>query len=139
MDELGKITKNKDTSLETKATISNILISKITICRCKSWTAKKTEGKKKEIHLKSPAGGDLYSQDEKVGPKANWAWNTARGKNGKPEAVLIWAQMWRNDPLEKIIMIGKIEGRGKRGRTNMWWIDFIKETISILIYKNPEL
>ena len=33
--------------------------------------------------------------------------------------------MWRTDSLEKIPMLGKIEGRRKRGRQRMRWLDGI--------------
>ena len=34
--------------------------------------------------------------------------------------------MGRQDSLEKIIMLGKVEGSRKRGRPNMRWIDSLK-------------
>ena len=33
--------------------------------------------------------------------------------------------MWRTDSLEKILMLGKIEGRRRRGRQRMRWLDGI--------------
>lgn len=51
MEELGKITKSKDASLETKDKIIHTLMFLVTMCVCKGWTAKKADGKK-WIHLK---------------------------------------------------------------------------------------
>ena len=33
--------------------------------------------------------------------------------------------MWRTDSFEKTLMLGKIEGRRRRGRQRMWWFDGI--------------
>ena len=33
--------------------------------------------------------------------------------------------MWKADPFEKILMLGKIEGRRRRGRQRMRWLDGI--------------
>lgn len=46
MGELGKVTKSKNTSLETKTKFILILIFQITMYKCKSWTVKKTNKKK---------------------------------------------------------------------------------------------
>ena len=36
--------------------------------------------------------------------------------------------MQRADSLEKILMLGKIEGRRRRGRQRMRWLDVINDT-----------
>ena len=36
--------------------------------------------------------------------------------------------MWRADSLEKTLMLGKIEGRRRRGRQKMRWLDGITDT-----------
>ena len=45
MEELGKITKSKDVSLETKAKIIHILIFPITMHRCGGWIVKMPDRK----------------------------------------------------------------------------------------------
>ena len=37
----------------------------------------------------------------------------------------------RTDSLEKTLMLGKIEGRGKRGRQRMRWLDDITDSIDL--------
>ena len=37
--------------------------------------------------------------------------------------------MQRTDSLEKTLMLGKIEGRGKRGRQRMRWLDGITDSM----------
>ena len=39
--------------------------------------------------------------------------------------------MWRADSLEKTLMLGKIEGRRRRGRQRMRWLDGITDTIDM--------
>ena len=36
--------------------------------------------------------------------------------------------MWRADSFEKTLMLGKIEGRRRRGRLRMRWLDGITDT-----------
>ena len=39
--------------------------------------------------------------------------------------------MWRTDSLEKTLMLGKTEGRKKRGREKMRWLDGITDSIDM--------
>ena len=39
--------------------------------------------------------------------------------------------MQRTDSLEKTLMLGKIEGRGKRGRQRMRWLDGITDSMDM--------
>ena len=47
--------------------------------------------------------------------------------------------MWRTDPLEKILMLGKIEGRRRRGWQNMRRLDGISDWMDISLSKLREL
>ena len=40
-------------------------------------------------------------------------------------------QMRRADSFEKILMLGKIEGRGKRGQQRMRWLDGIIDSMGL--------
>ena len=39
--------------------------------------------------------------------------------------------MWRADSFEKTLMLGKIEGRRRRGRQRMRWLDGITDTMNM--------
>ena len=47
--------------------------------------------------------------------------------------------MWRADSLEKVLMLGKIEGRGRRRPQGMRWLDDITDSMEMRLSKLEEI
>ena len=47
--------------------------------------------------------------------------------------------MQRNDSFEKTLMLGKIEGRRRRGRQKMRWLDDVTESMDMIWSKLLEI
>ena len=59
-----------------------------------------------------------------VHPKGNQSWIFIGRTDTEAETPIFGHLMWRTDSLEKILMLGKIEGRRRRGRYRIrWWME----------------
>ena len=64
-----------------------------------------------------------------VHSKGDQSWVFIGGTDVEAETPILWPQ--RADSLEKTLMLGKIEGRRRRGRQRMRWLDGITDTMDM--------
>ena len=58
-----------------------------------------------------------------VNPKGNQSWIFIERTNAEAEAPILWPLVQRADSLAKTLIVGKIEGRRRRGWYRMKWLD----------------
>ena len=144
MTKLDSILKSRDITLPAKVHLVKAMVSSVVMYGCESWTIKKAECWRIDAF-------ELWCWRRLL----RVSWTARRSKQSilkevHPEyslEVLILKLklqyfghlMWRTDSLEKTLMLGKIEGRRRRGLQRMRLLDGITDWMDMSLSKLREL
>ena len=81
--------------------------------------------------LESPMDNKIKS----VNPKGDQSWMFFGRTDAEAETPILWPLEQRADSLEKTLMLGKIEGRRRRRRQRMRWLDGITDSMDMGLSK----
>jgi len=131
MTNLDSIFKSRDISLPTKLHLVKAMFSPVVMCGCERWTIKKVEHQRIDAFelwcwrrlLKIPWTARRSNQS--ILKEINPDYYSLEGLMLKLKLQSFGHLMQRVHSLEKTLMLGKTEGRRRRGRQRMRWLDGI--------------
>ena len=116
-----------------KSPSSKVMVFPVVMYGCESWTIKKAEHGRIDAFelwcwrtLESPLD---CKEIPPVHPKGDQSWVFIGRTDVEAEAPILWPPDGRSWLIWKTLMLGKIEGRRRRGRQRMRWLDGIADSL----------
>ena len=136
MTNLDSILKSKDITLSTKVCLVKAIVFPVVMYGCESWTIKKAEHRRIDAFelwcwrrfLKVPWAARRSNQSILKEISAGWS---LEGLILKLKLQYFGYLMRRVDSLDKTLMLGKIEGRRRKGQQRMRWLDGITDSVDM--------
>ena len=136
MTNLDSILKSRDITLPTKARLVKAMVFPLVMHGCESWTIKKAERWRIDAFelwcwrrlLRVPWTARRSNQSilKEISPGCS-----LEGLMIKLKLQYFGHLMRRADSFEKTLMLGKIEGRRRRGQQRMRWLDGITDSMDV--------
>ena len=136
MTNLDSIFKSRDITLPTKVRLVKAMVFPVVRYGCESWTVKKAERQRTDAFevwcwrrlLRVPWTARRSNQSilKEISPGYS-----LEGLMLKLKLQYFGHLMRRVDSLEKTLMLGEIEGRRRRGRPRMRWLDGIMDSMDV--------
>ena len=144
MTNLDNILKSKDITLSAKICLVKAMVFPVVMYGCESWTIQNAECWRVDVFqlwclkrlLRVPWTARKSNQSilKEISPKCSM-----KGPILKLQLQYFGHLMWRVDSFEKTLMLGKIEGRRRRGWQRMKWLDGVTYSMDMGLGELREL